>query len=87
MERREFIAAIAALAARSPEFLTQAGTPSLRDACKGMFLIGTALDFRSANEFSTAELELLKSQFNAITPENSMKPGPVHPQENSSLCA
>jgi len=84
MERRDFIAAIAAaLAAPASEFLAQAGTPSLKDACKGIFLIGTALDFRSANEFNTTELELIKSQFNAITPENSMKPGPVHPQEDS----
>ncbi len=35
------------------------------------------------NEFSAAELDLIKSQFNVITPENSMKPGPVHPQENT----
>ena len=59
-----------------------AGTPSLKDAFKDIFLIGTALDFRTANEFSPAELDLIKSQFNVITPENSMKPGPVHPQEN-----
>ena len=84
MERRDFIAAIAAaLAAPASEFLAQSDTPSLKDACKGIFLIGTALDFRSANEFNTTELELIKSQFNAITPENSMKPGPVHPQEDS----
>jgi len=55
----------------------------LKDTFKDMFLIGTALDFRSANEFNPAELDLIKSQFNVITPENSMKPGPVHPQENS----
>ena len=60
-----------------------AGTPSLKDVFKDIFLIGTALDFRSANEFNPAELDLIKSQFNVITPENSMKPGPVHPQENS----
>jgi hypothetical protein len=48
-----------------------------------VFLIGTALDFRTPNEFSPAELDLIKSQFNVITPENSMKPGPVHPQENT----
>ena len=48
-----------------------------------MFLIGSALDFRTPNEFNAAELDLIKSQFNVITPENSMKPGPVHPEENS----
>ncbi|HTG75192.1 MAG TPA: endo-1,4-beta-xylanase, partial [Terriglobia bacterium] len=55
----------------------------LKNACKDIFLVGTALDFRTENEFSPTEIELIKSQFNAITPENSMKPGPVHPQENS----
>jgi len=84
MERREFITAIAAaLSVPASKVLGQTTTPSLKDACKGMFVIGTALDFRSANEFSAAELDFIKSQFNAITPENSMKPGPVHPQENS----
>jgi len=56
---------------------------SLKDACRDLFLVGTALDFRSPTEFTAAELDLIKSQFNVITPENSMKPGPVHPQENS----
>jgi GH35 family endo-1,4-beta-xylanase len=55
----------------------------MKDACKDMFLIGTALDFRTANEFNLVELDLIKSQFNVITPENSMKPGPVHPQKDS----
>ena len=84
MERREFMTAIAAaLAAPVSMTLAQTSTPSLKDACKSMFVIGTALDFRSANEFNPTELDLIKSQFNGITPENSMKPGPVHPQEDS----
>jgi GH35 family endo-1,4-beta-xylanase len=59
-----------------------AATASLKDAYKGIFPIGTALDFRTPNEFNAAEIDLIKSQFNVITPENSMKPGPVHPQED-----
>ena len=78
MSRRSFLAAAAA-AVVSPA----AGAPSLKDACRGAFLIGTALDFRMPDEFSAAELDLIRAQFNVITPENSMKPGPVHPQENS----
>jgi GH35 family endo-1,4-beta-xylanase len=56
--------------------------PSMKDAYRGAFLIGTALDFRRPDEFNDAELGIIRSQFNTITPENSMKPGPVHPQED-----
>ena len=83
MERRDFITAITAALAASLSGSAQAITSSLKDAYNGTFLIGTALDFRSANEFNATELDLIKTQFNAITPENSMKPGPVHPQETS----
>jgi GH35 family endo-1,4-beta-xylanase len=55
----------------------------MKDAYRDAFLIGTALDFRRPNEFNATELELITSQFNAMTPENSMKPGPVHPQEDT----
>src|SRR5579883_2937617 len=84
LSRREFLAAsAAAIAGPVLAGRAAAATPSLKDTFNGMFLIGTALDFRSANEFNAAELDLIKSQFNVITPENSMKPGPVHPQENT----
>jgi GH35 family endo-1,4-beta-xylanase len=84
ISRREFVAGTAAtLASHAIAARVAAGTPSLKDVFEDIFLIGTALDFRTANEFSPAELDLIKSQFNVITPENSMKPGPVHPQENS----
>src|SRR5690349_14102442 len=84
ISRREFRAALgttfAVHATRAPR---APGIPSLKEACKPMFLVGTALDFRPENEFSAAELDIIRSQFNVITPENSMKPGPVHPQEDS----
>ena len=83
ISRRDFLAAIAAAIAGPAAARGAAGIPSLKDACQNMFLVGTALDFRTANEFNPAELDLIQSQFNVITPENSMKPGPVHPQENS----
>jgi GH35 family endo-1,4-beta-xylanase len=79
LSRRDFLAAAAAL----PFVTARAGAapPSLKDACKGMFLIGAAFDFRTRTEFTSAELDFIRSQYNAVTPENSMKPGPVHPQE------
>jgi len=58
-------------------------TRSLQDAYKRHFLIGAALDFRRPDEFNSAELALIKTHFNVLTPENSMKPGPVHPQEDT----
>src|SRR5688572_30273828 len=84
ISRREFLTA-GAVVLGGPLVGARAAAeiPSLREACKDLFLIGTALDFRTPNEFTPAELDLIKSQFNVITPENSMKPGPVHPQENS----
>ena len=82
LSRRDFLAAVAATlpAARIG---AQAAVPSLKDACRGVFLIGAAFDFRTPTEFTAPEIDFIRSQFNAITPENSMKPGPVHPREQS----
>ena len=55
----------------------------MKDAYKDVFLIGAALDFRRPDEFDPGELQLIASQFSALTPENSMKPGPIHPQEDT----
>ena len=82
LSRRDFLATGAA----ALTFLSgraAAAPPSLKDACKGLFLVGAAFDFRTPGEFTSAELDFIRSQFNAVTPENSMKPGPVHPQEQS----
>jgi GH35 family endo-1,4-beta-xylanase len=57
--------------------------PSLKDVYKDDFLIGSALDFRRPEEFDATELALIKTQFSVLTPENSMKPANVHPQENT----
>ena len=82
LTRRSFLAVpAAALLARRVAFA--AAMASMKDAYKNVFLIGTALDFRGPNDFTPEELELITSQFNVITPENSMKPGPVHPQEGT----
>ncbi|HET9193295.1 MAG TPA: endo-1,4-beta-xylanase, partial [Vicinamibacterales bacterium] len=82
LSRREFLVAVGA-AASTARVGAQPAVPSLKDACRGVFLIGTAFDFRTPTEFTPAEINFIKAQFNAITPENSMKPGPVHPQEAS----
>lgn len=85
LSRRSFLAlpAVVAVAGRAGLVASPAALAAMKDAYKGIFVIGTALDFRRPDEFTPAELDLLTSQFNAITPENSMKPGPVHPQEST----
>lgn len=55
--------------------------PILKDLFAKDYLLGTAFDIRSPSEFSPAELAVIKSQFNTITPENSMKPGSLQPAE------
>jgi GH35 family endo-1,4-beta-xylanase len=43
-------------------------------------LIGAAGDL--PGNYSEEELNLVKENFNILTPENCMKPGPVHPSED-----
>jgi endo-1,4-beta-xylanase len=55
--------------------------PSLKDAYKNDFLIGVALGGTLPDDYSPQELAVIKSQFNAVTPENCMKPESVQPEE------
>jgi endo-1,4-beta-xylanase len=54
---------------------------ALKDAYAGKFLIGTAGDV--PGRYSEAELANIKANYDIITPENCMKPQPVHPAENT----
>jgi GH35 family endo-1,4-beta-xylanase len=58
------------------------GVPMLKDIYAKDFLIGAAIDFRGFGGYSERELQIIKSQYNVLTPENSMKPGPIHPEED-----
>lgn len=55
--------------------------PTLKQAYANHFLVGTAGDI--PGNYSEAEIALLKENFGVVTPENCMKPGPVHPEENT----
>jgi GH35 family endo-1,4-beta-xylanase len=55
--------------------------PVIKDVYRKYFLIGTAGDF--PGNYSEAERALAKTHFNVLTPENCMKPAPVHPQEDT----
>ncbi len=53
----------------------------IKDAYKDSFRVGTAGDLPS--RYSEEELKVAEEHFNAVTPENCMKPGPIHPEEDT----
>ncbi|MHB8861152.1 MAG: endo-1,4-beta-xylanase [Pirellulaceae bacterium] len=55
--------------------------PTVAGAYKDYFFIGMAGDL--PGRYSDEEMELVKENFNFVTPENCMKPGPIHPSENT----
>lgn len=55
------------------------GPASLRDAYKGYFTIGVAVNQR--NVADPEQAALIKKEFNSITAENDMKSGEIHPSE------
>jgi endo-1,4-beta-xylanase len=50
----------------------------LKDFYKDYFLIGVAV---APSSLEGPQAELIKKHFNSLTPENVMKPGPIHPEE------
>jgi len=53
---------------------------TLKEAFAGKFLIGCADDLTSNNDAYQASI---KAQYDIVTPENCMKPQPIHPSENT----
>ena len=74
------IARFAVAAPNSPQPADRRG-PALKEVYKDHFLIGMAGDL--PGNYSQQELALVKEHFNVVTPENCMKPGPVHPSQNT----
>ena len=64
----------------SKKATTSNTTPTLREAYKNDFLIGTALNTQQIEEKDTSAAKLVPVQFNAATPENIMKAEIIHPQ-------
>lgn len=63
--------------------LAQAQSPAtLKDAYKGKFLIGTAINAAETLGTDTVGDKLLFEQFNSIVPENALKWESVHPEPN-----
>lgn len=61
---------------------SQKNTNSLKAAYKKDFLIGTALGIEHIYEKDAKANQLILREFNAITPENIMKSGLIHPAFN-----
>ena len=57
-----------------------ARTKGLKDYYKNYFPIGVAVNPRMME--AGEEADLIKAQFSSMTPENAMKMGPIHPEEN-----
>ena len=55
------------------------GQPALKDVFQNDFLIGAALNASQFDAPDSRAAALVKQQFNAISPENVLKWGPVHP--------
>ena len=75
------IAAAQAPASDAPATAVNQHGPSIKDAYAKSFLIGMAGDIPGG--YSDIELGLVKDNFTIVTPENCMKPAPVHPEENT----
>jgi GH35 family endo-1,4-beta-xylanase len=58
------------------------GSVSLAQLYRDDFLIGLAIDFTETNPPTAQEQAIIKTHFNVITPENSMKPISTHPAED-----
>jgi len=55
----------------------------LKDAFKDKFYIGVALNRNQAQSKDDAEYQIIKSQFNSISPENDMKWENIHPLKDT----
>lgn len=61
---------------------SQLSSETLKEALKGKFLIGVAINADQAAGKDTAAIKIVKQQFNSISPENCMKSEVIHPQED-----
>lgn len=77
MHKSLFIATVSLALAINASAQTQ---PSLKDAYKGCFLVGAALNPAQFTGEDQTEDAVIKAQFNTISPENVLKWGLVHPR-------
>jgi endo-1,4-beta-xylanase len=64
----------------TPPHASSRAPGTLKDAFRNDFLIGTALSPRVFDALDTTDVRIVRTQFNAITPENVLKWEEVHPR-------
>lgn len=74
-----FISIIAASCSSQKASTASSGNKGLKDYYKDFFPIGVAV---APRHLAGDEAQLILQQFNSLTPENAMKMGPIHPQED-----
>src|SRR5438552_15214116 len=85
--RCAFLAGTATLAVtpRAPsdaqQHLAPWDIPPLKEAFKGKFLIGTALNYPALQGKAPMDVAIATTHFSAITPRNSLKPAFTQPEE------
>jgi endo-1,4-beta-xylanase len=70
---------IAACATTLADYSYEQKQMGLKDYYKNYFPIGVAV---SAHNVISSDTTFIMQQFNSLTPENAMKMGPIHPNEN-----
>lgn len=83
MNRRHFVSTTAGLLAAAGRSAEEAALPRLRELFADDFLIGFAAGSGLLQDGRAAEQALAAGQFNVLTCENEMKPGPVHPEPDT----
>lgn len=78
MINRNLITSFFLIGAMTVSAYGQSNTMTLKEAYAKKYLIGTATDIKGLTE---AELANVKAQYDINTPENCMKPQPLHPSE------
>jgi endo-1,4-beta-xylanase len=74
-----FIIVAIAVSAYGQDNTKTVSQKTLKEAYAGKFFIGAANDLNSISEVEAANI---KTQYDIITPENCMKPQPIHPSED-----
>ncbi|WP_017730216.1 endo-1,4-beta-xylanase [Nafulsella turpanensis] len=76
------LACTGAYSCSSSEQAAEETPTSLKEAAEGDFYIGAALNYDQVYGREEEAVALIKEEFNTISPENMLKMGPIHPEQN-----